>query len=69
MAARDPQPSGKASRERLIGLLVLGIAAVLLISSPTWFAGNQAGVGVAQQLLAVVLAGVGASLLRRARRD
>ena len=68
MSAPEPQPSRSARRERLIGLLVLGIAAVLLVSSTTWFAGDRAGVGVAQVLLAVVLAAVGAYLVRRAAR-
>lgn len=54
-------------RERLVGLLVLGIAAVLLVSSPTWFAGDRKVVGVAQLAVGVLLAAVGALLLRRAR--
>ena len=68
MSAPESQPSRNARRERLIGLLVLGIAAVLLVSSPTWFAGDRVGVGAAQLLLAVVLAAVGAFLVRRAAR-
>jgi hypothetical protein len=56
-----------ARRERLLGMLLLGIALVLLVSSPTWFASDQAGVGVAQVVVALVLAGVGAWLYRRAR--
>jgi hypothetical protein len=68
MSAPEPQPSRNARRERLIGLLVLGIGAVLLLSSPTWFAGDRAGVGAAQVLVAVVLAAVGAFLVRRAAR-
>src|SRR3712207_9503201 len=61
-------PSGPARRERLLGLLLLGVALVLLISSPTWFASGQAGVGVAQVFLAVVVAGVGGWLYRRGAR-
>jgi hypothetical protein len=55
-------------RERLIGLLVLGVALVLLVSSVTWFGTGQTLVGVAQIVLGVVLAVVGSLLLRRARR-
>ncbi|RBY75538.1 hypothetical protein DQ238_19535 [Geodermatophilus sp. TF02-6] len=55
-------------RERLVALLVAGVAVVLLVSSPTWFASDQAGVGVAQLFLGVVLAGVAAFLYRRAQR-
>ncbi len=62
-------PTGRnARRERLTGLLVLGVAAVLLLSSPTWFAGGQPAVGVAQLVVGVLLAGVGGFLLRRAAR-
>jgi len=66
----DPVPSGSrdARRERLVGLLVLGVGAVLLVSSVSWFASDQAGVGVGQLVLAVVLAVVGGFLLRRSRR-
>jgi uncharacterized membrane protein len=55
-------------RERLIGLLVVGIAVVLLVSSVTWFGTGQTLVGVLQLVLGVVLAVVGGFLLRRARR-
>ncbi|SFF25957.1 hypothetical protein [Blastococcus tunisiensis] len=65
----DPAPgapvSRNARRERLVGLLVLGIALVLLVSSPTWFASGSVAVGVAQLVLGLVLAGVGAFLVRR----
>ena len=64
----EPSPSPTARRERLVGLLLLGIAAVLLLSSPTWFAGDRVVVGVAQLGVAVVLAGVGALLVRRSAR-
>ncbi|MGY2083400.1 hypothetical protein [Blastococcus sp. SYSU DS0539] len=60
--------SRTARRERLVGLLVLGVAVVLLVSTPTWFAGDQAGVGIGQLAVAVVLAVVGALLVRRAGR-
>ena len=64
----EPSPSPAARRERLVGLLLLGIAAVLLLSSPTWFAGDRVVVGVAQLVVAVVLAGIGAFLVRRSAR-
>ena len=68
----DPSPgtpdSRTARRERPVGLLLLGIAFVLLVSTPTWFASDRVGVGIGQLAVAVVLAGVGAVLLRRARR-
>ena len=55
-------------RERLVALLVAGVAVVLLVSSVTWFASDQAAVGVAQLFLGVVLAVVAALLYRRAQR-
>ena len=61
-APRDPR------RERLVGLLVLGVAAVLLVSSVTWFGTGQQGVGFGQLFLGVVLAVVGAVLYRRSRQ-
>ncbi|RBY96930.1 hypothetical protein DQ237_04795 [Blastococcus sp. TF02-8] len=63
-----PEPSPLARRERLVGLFVLGVAFVLLVSSPTWFASDRVGVGVAQLVVAVLLGGVGGFLLRRAGR-
>jgi hypothetical protein len=65
----SPQPgSPTARRERLVGLLVLGIAVVLLVSSVTWFGSDRAGVGIGQLVLGLVLAVIGAVLYRRARR-
>ncbi len=55
-------------RERLVALLVTGVAVVLLVSSVTWFASDQAVVGVAQLFLVAVLAAVAAFLYRRAQR-
>ncbi len=52
-------------RERLVALLVAGVAVVLLVSSVTWFASDQAVVGVAQLFLGAVLAAVAAALYRR----
>ena len=60
-------PAPPARRERLIGLLVLGVAAVLLVSSVTWFGSDRVGVGIGQVVLALVLAGVGVVLVRRTR--
>ena len=54
-------------RERLVALLVAGVAVVLLVSSPTWFASDRVGVGVAQLFLGAVLAAVAAFLYRRAQ--
>jgi uncharacterized membrane protein len=60
--------SRDAKRERLVGLLVLGVAVVLLVSSVSWFSTGQTLVGIGQLVLAVVLAGIGGFLLRRATR-
>ncbi len=73
MTGRRPSLDGMvppvpARRERLLGLLLLGVALVLLVSSPTWFASGQAGVGIAQVFLALVVAGVGGWLYRRAQQ-
>ena len=57
-----------ARRERLVALLVLGVAVVLLVSSVTWFGTGQSGVGVGQVLLGLLLAGVGGFLHRRSSR-
>jgi hypothetical protein len=61
-APRDPR------QERLVGLLLLGVAVVLLVSSVTWFGTGQQGVGIGQVALGVVLAAVGALLYRRSQR-
>jgi hypothetical protein len=68
MSAPVPPASRNARRERLVGLLVLGVALVLLVSSVTWFASDQAGVGVGQLVLGAVLAAVGGFLVRRSGR-
>ncbi len=68
MSAPVPSSSRNARRERLVGLLVLGVALVLLVSSVTWFASDQAGVGIGQLVLGIVLAGVGGFLVRRSAR-
>jgi hypothetical protein len=61
-----PEPgSSPARRERLVGLLVLGVAVVLLLSSVSWFSSDRTGVGIGQLVLALVLAGIGGFLVRR----
>ena len=60
-------PDPRSRRERLVALFVLGVAAVLVFTSTTWFGDDRAGVGIAQLVVGVVLAGVGAFLLRRSR--
>jgi hypothetical protein len=69
MSAPVPSGSRNARRERLVGLLVLGVALVLLVSSVTWFASDQAGVGIGQLLLGGVLVAVGGVLVRRSGRS
>lgn len=62
-------PSSRdARRERLVALLVLGIALVLLGSSATWFGSGRSGVGIGQIVIAVLVAAAGVVLLRRSRR-
>ena len=61
--------SREARRERLIALLVLGVAVVLLVSSTTWFGTGQRGVGIGQVLLGALLAVVGVLLYRRSSRS
>ena len=67
MDGSAPGPRDTA-RERLYGLLALGVAVVLLVSSVSWFGTGQSLVGVAQLVVAVVLAVVGAVLYRRSQR-
>ncbi|KQS66721.1 hypothetical protein [Modestobacter sp. Leaf380] len=54
-----------ARRERLVGLFVLGVAVVLLLSSPTWFSSDRGTVGIAQVVVGLLLAGVGGFLVKR----
>jgi hypothetical protein len=63
---RSPRRTPEQNRARLIGLFVLGVAVVLLLSSVTWFGSDQAGVGIAQLVCGLVVAGVGGFLVRRA---
>jgi hypothetical protein len=75
MAAADPGTPGPRDgsrdvrQERLIGLLLLGVAVVLLVSSVSWFGTGQIVVGIAQLFLGAVLAAVGARFYRRATRS
>ena len=71
MASPDPGApvSRDARRERLIGLLALGVAVVLLLSSPTWFGTGRQVVGIGQLVLGFALAGVGVFLYRRSSRS
>jgi hypothetical protein len=57
-----------ARRERLVGMLLFGVAVVLLVSSPTWFASDRVAVGITQIVVGLVLAGVAVWLGRRAQR-
>ena len=59
---------GDPRRQRLVGLLVLGVAVVLVVSSVTWFAGDQTVVGIAQLAVGLLDGAVGAGLLRRSGR-
>jgi hypothetical protein len=70
MTAANPRPpaSRDPRRERLVGLLVLGVAVVLLVSSVTWFGTGKQGVGLGQLFLGVVLGVAGAVLYRRSQR-
>jgi hypothetical protein len=68
MSSPEPRPTRDPRRERLIGLLLLGIAVVLLVSSVTWFGTGQQVVGIGQLFLGAVLAVVGGLLYRRATR-
>lgn len=63
----SPAPPN-ARRERLVGLLLLGVAVVLLVSSVSWFGSHRAGVGVAQLAVGAVVAVVGGLLVRRGGR-
>ncbi|SDF47240.1 hypothetical protein SAMN05660485_03442 [Blastococcus fimeti] len=63
---RSPRRTPEQDRARQIGLFVLGVAVVLLLSSVTWFGSDQSGVGIAQIVCGLVVAGVGGFLVRRA---
>jgi hypothetical protein len=67
MAAPGPE-SPAPRRERLVALLLLGVAVVLMVSSLTWFGTRQTGVGMGQLFLGVALAVIGFFLYRRSER-
>jgi hypothetical protein len=60
-------PEPRAPRQRLVGLLLLGIALVLLVSSVTWFGSDRGGIGIGQVVTGLVVAAVGGVLVRRAQ--
>ena len=60
-------PDPRARRERLVGLLLFGIALMLLATSATWFGSDGEWIGVASLVLGLVVAGVGGFLYRRSR--
>ena len=62
----SPQPRDR--RERLVGLLLLGIAVGLLLSSVTWFSASRPLVGVGQLVVGAVLVVAGGLLHRRSTR-
>ena len=66
----SPEPTSRRDprRERVVALLLLGVAAVLLVSSVTWFGSGRQLVGVGQVVLGAVLAVLGGLLYRRATR-
>lgn len=68
MSSPEPAPARDPRRDRLIGLLLLGIAVVLLVSSVTWFGTGQQWVGIGQVFLGAVLAVAGGLIYRRATR-
>ena len=68
MSSPEPAPARDPRRERLVGLLLLGVAVVLLVSSVTWFGTGQQLVGIGQVFLGAVLAVLGGLLYRRATR-
>jgi hypothetical protein len=61
-------PVRDARRARTTGLLLLGVAVVLLVSSVSWFTTGQEVVGIAQLVVGAVLAAAGGALYRRATR-
>ncbi len=54
-----------AGNQRTVGGLLLGIALVLIVSSVAWFGNGQAWVGIAQIVVAVILAAVGGFLFKQ----
>jgi uncharacterized membrane-anchored protein len=60
-------PDPRARRERLVGLLLLGVALMLLATSATWFGSDRPGIGIGSLVLGVAVAGFGALMFRRSR--
>jgi hypothetical protein len=46
---------------------LLALAVVLVVSSVAWFGNHQAGVGIAQILVALILGAVGVFFFRQSR--
>ncbi len=65
---RTPRRTPEQDRARLIALFLVGVAAVLLVSSVTWFGSDRAGWGIAQVVVGVLVGAVGGVLHRRATR-
>jgi hypothetical protein len=57
-----------ARRERLAGMLLFGVAVVLLVSSPTWFASDRVAVGITQIVIGLGVGAAGVWVGRRAQR-
>lgn len=56
-----------AGNQRTVGGLLLAVAVVLVVSSVAWFGNHQAGVGIGQILVALILGAVGVFLFRQSR--
>jgi hypothetical protein len=56
-----------AGNQRAVGGLLLALAVVLVVSSVAWFGNHQAGVGIAQILVALILGAVGVFFFRQSR--
>jgi len=60
-------PEPRVRRERPLGLLLLGVALMLLATSATWFGNDRAWIGVVSLVVAAAAAAGGVLLLRRSR--
>lgn len=68
MTSGSPDRTPEQDRARLVALFVLGVAAVLLVSSVTWFGSDRVGWGVGQVIVGVLVGAAGGVLYRRATR-